>query len=101
MRQPGRHRVATQKGNVAGILGIMEEGSDSNVDDCWNSGEIKHDHDSDNGGIVGYVDHRPTSTDASTMARSIMEMPLSELIRAVLNSRMVRFIIMTAQAKAG
>ncbi len=46
-----------KKGNVAGILGIMEEGSDSNVDDCWNSGEIKHDHDSDNGGIVGYVDH--------------------------------------------
>ncbi len=42
---------------VGGILGFMEEGPDSYLKDCVNRGKILNKHNSDNGGIVGYVDH--------------------------------------------
>lgn len=42
---------------VGGILGFMEEGPDSRVDNCANYGKVLGKHQSDNGGIVGYVDH--------------------------------------------
>ncbi|MDE6562330.1 MAG: hypothetical protein K2K75_13180 [Muribaculaceae bacterium] len=43
--------------HVGGILGFMEEGPMSHLKNCANYGEILHKHDSDNGGILGYVDH--------------------------------------------
>lgn len=42
---------------VGGILGFMEEGPDSYLKNCLNRGEVLHKHQSDNGGILGYVDH--------------------------------------------
>lgn len=42
---------------VGGILGFMEEGPDSYLKECANYGEVLHKHNSDNGGILGYVDH--------------------------------------------
>ena len=35
----------------------MEEGSHSYLKNCVNYGEILHKHNSDNGGILGYIDH--------------------------------------------
>ncbi len=35
----------------------MEEGPDSNLRNCLNRGKVLHKHQSDNGGILGYVDH--------------------------------------------
>lgn len=42
---------------VGGVLGYMEEGSHSYLKNSVNYGEILHKHDSDNGGILGYIDH--------------------------------------------
>lgn len=42
---------------VGGILGFMEEGPESYLYNCLNRGEVLHNHQSDNGGILGYVDH--------------------------------------------
>lgn len=42
---------------VGGILGFMEEGPDSYLKNCLNTGMVLNKHDSDNGGILGYVDH--------------------------------------------
>lgn len=42
---------------AGGILGFMEEGPHSYIKDCINRGEILHKHNSDNGGILGYIDH--------------------------------------------
>lgn len=43
--------------HVGGILGFMEEGPDSHLYDCLNTGKVLNKHNSDNGGILGYVDH--------------------------------------------
>lgn len=45
------------KTRTGGVLGFMEEGPHSNVRNCLNTGQVLNKHDSDNGGIVGYVDH--------------------------------------------
>lgn len=42
---------------VGGLLGFMEEGPDSHLNNCLNTGEVLNKHNSDNGGILGYVDH--------------------------------------------
>ncbi|MDE6548569.1 MAG: hypothetical protein K2L22_06195 [Muribaculaceae bacterium] len=42
---------------VGGILGFMEEGPDSYLKNCLNTGMVLNKHNSDNGGILGYVDH--------------------------------------------
>lgn len=42
---------------VGGVLGYMEEGSHSYLKNSVNYGEILHKHNSDNGGILGYIDH--------------------------------------------
>ncbi len=42
---------------VGGVLGFMEEGPESHLKTCLNRGEVLHNHQSDNGGILGYVDH--------------------------------------------
>lgn len=47
----------TPSTHVGGILGFMEEGPQSHLKNCANYGEVLHRHDSDNGGILGYVDH--------------------------------------------
>ncbi len=49
--------VKDNKTRVGGVLGFMEEGSHSNLRNCRNSGQVLNKHQSDNGGIVGYVDH--------------------------------------------
>lgn len=46
------------KTRVGGVLGFMEEGPNSNVRNCLNKGKVLNKHQSDNGGIVGYVDHQ-------------------------------------------
>ena len=48
--------------HVGGILGYQEEGNDYDdrrwmTHDCYNMGEVTSDQKSDNGGIVGCVDH--------------------------------------------
>lgn len=43
--------------HVGGVLGFMEEGPMSHLKNCANYGDVLHKHDSDNGGILGYVDH--------------------------------------------
>lgn len=43
--------------HVGGVLGFMEEGPDSHLYDCLNTGKVLNKHNSDNGGILGYVDH--------------------------------------------
>lgn len=45
------------KTHVGGILGFMEEGPDSYIRNCANYGRVLNKHNSDNGGILGYVDH--------------------------------------------
>lgn len=43
--------------HAGGILGFMEEGPESYLKNCMNAGEILNKHNSDTGGILGYVDH--------------------------------------------
>ncbi len=43
--------------HVGGVLGFMEEGPESHLKNSANYGGVLHKHDSDNGGILGYVDH--------------------------------------------
>ncbi len=43
--------------HVGGILGYMEEGPQSHLKNCANYGEVLHKHNSNNGGILGYIDH--------------------------------------------
>ena len=45
------------KTHVGGILGFMEEGPDSYIRNCANYGKVLNKHSSNNGGILGYVDH--------------------------------------------
>lgn len=56
-RNTGTIDSETKSTHVGGILGFMEEGPDSYLKNCMNAGEILHKHNSDNGGILGYVDH--------------------------------------------
>lgn len=42
---------------VGGLLGYQEEGNKSDVQDCYNTGEVKPKQSHDCGGIVGCVDH--------------------------------------------
>ncbi|MDE6267439.1 MAG: hypothetical protein K2M07_08855 [Muribaculaceae bacterium] len=44
--------------HVGGVVGFMEEGPYSYMYNCMNSGKVLNKHDSDNGGLVGYVDNR-------------------------------------------
>lgn len=55
-------RSSTKSANVGGILGYQEEGTqhghdEYSVHNCYNTGRISSDQDSDNGGIVGKVSH--------------------------------------------
>lgn len=59
-----RGKVSSGNGNshVGGLLGYQEEGNDYDdthwmTHDCYNTGEVTSDQKSDNGGIVGCVDH--------------------------------------------
>lgn len=42
---------------VGGVLGYQEEGNKSDVQDCYNTGNVKPKQNQDTGGIVGCVDH--------------------------------------------
>ena len=50
--------IDTGDGNckVGGVLGYLEEGSNSHFKNCYNRGHIKADTHLDTGGLVGYVD---------------------------------------------
>lgn len=56
-RNTGTIDSGTKSTHVGGILGFMEEGPDSYLKNCMNTGSILNKHDSDNGGILGYIDH--------------------------------------------
>lgn len=55
-------KSSTWNANLGGILGYQEEGTqhghdEYSVHNCYNTGRISSDQDSDNGGIIGKVSH--------------------------------------------
>lgn len=42
---------------VGGVIGYLEEGNKSDVNDCYNTGAVPCDQSHDSGGIIGTVDH--------------------------------------------
>lgn len=57
----GKISCSNRESYIGGVCGWLEEGysggHDSYIHDCYNIGEVTTDHNSDTGGILGYVDH--------------------------------------------
>ena len=57
----GKISCSNRETYIGGVCGWLEEGysggHDSYIHDCYNIGEVTTDHNSDTGGILGYVDH--------------------------------------------